>query len=73
MMVVDGAFSHKINYVPILEDNLILVGHLNSFIGSKVKPILVNGGFYIGVELHRFNHEGDCRTAPATLGLLKMK
>ena len=45
-MVEDSAFSHKINCVSILQDNL--EGHLNRFIGSKVTAILVNGGI-----LHR--------------------
>ena len=51
-MVKYGSFSHKIDYVPIFEENLNLKGHLNRFIGSKVTAILVNGGFYLGVELH---------------------
>ena len=44
LMVEDGAFSHKIDYVPIEE-------YLNRFIGSKVRVILVKGDFYLGVEL----------------------
>ena len=51
-MVEDGAFSHKIDYIPIFLENLNLGGHLNRFIGSKVTAIFVNGGFYLGVELH---------------------
>ena len=43
-MVVDGAFSHKIDYVPNFKENLKLNGHLNRFIGSKVTAICVNGG-----------------------------
>jgi hypothetical protein len=43
-MVEDGAFSHKIDYVPIFLENLNLEGHLNRSIGSKVTAILVNGG-----------------------------
>ena len=43
-MVEDGAFSHKIDYVPIFKENLYLEGHLNHFIGSQVTAILVNGG-----------------------------
>ena len=64
-MVEDGAFSHKIDYFPIFKENLNLKGHLNCFIGSKVMAILVNGGFYLGVELHR---EGSAPAA-CTAGL----
>ena len=46
-MVEDGAFSNKIDYVPIFKENLILEGHLNDFIGSKVTEILVNGGILL--------------------------
>ena len=42
-MVEDGAFSHKIDYIPIFLENLNLGGHLNRFIGSKVTAILLNG------------------------------
>ena len=35
------------------KENLNLEGHLNRLIGSKVTAILVNGGFYLGVEHHR--------------------
>ena len=42
--------------------NLNLEGRLNRFIGSKVTAILVSGGFYIGVELHR---EGSAPAACA--------
>ena len=52
-MVEDGAFSHKIDYVPIFSEMLSLEGHPNRFIGSQVTVILVNGGFYLVVELHR--------------------
>ena len=43
-MVEDGAFSHKIDDVPIFEEHLNLKGHLNCCTGSKVTAILVNGG-----------------------------
>ena len=43
-MVEDGAFSHKMDYVPIFLENLNLKGHLNCFIGSKVTVFLVKGG-----------------------------
>ena len=52
-MVKKGAFSLKIDSFSIFEENLNLKGHLNRSIGSKVTAILVNGGFYLGVELHR--------------------
>ena len=62
-MIRDGAFSHKIDY-----DNFFLIilnfeGHLNRFIRSKVTAILVNGGFYLVVELH---WEGSAHEAGAT-------
>ena len=62
-MVEDAAFSEKIDYVPFFRENLNLEGHLNCFIGLKVMMILVNGGFYLGVELHR---EGSALEACAT-------
>ena len=44
-MVGDGEFSHKINYFPFFKkQNPNLGGHLNRFIGSKVRAILMNGG-----------------------------
>ena len=46
-MVEDGAFNNKIDYVPIFKENLILEGHLNRFIGSKVTEIFVNGGILL--------------------------
>ena len=52
-MVGDSAFSHKMDYVPIFQENLNIKGHLNSFIGSKVTAILAKGGFHLGVELLR--------------------
>ena len=44
LVVKDGALSHKIDYITIFLKWLNLAGHLNRFIGSKVKAILVNGG-----------------------------
>ena len=67
-MVEDGAFSHKIDYVYIFQENLNLQCHLNSFIGSKVTAILLNGGILPGVELHR---EGSAPAA-CTAGLFKL-
>ena len=58
-------FSHKIDYVLIFLEILNIKGHLNHFIGSKVTEILVNGGFYLVVELHR---EGSAPAA-CTAGL----
>ena len=43
LTVADGAFSHKIGYVPIFQENLNLEGHLNCITGSKVTAILLNG------------------------------
>ena len=45
-MVEDGGFSHKLDYVPIFQENLNHEGHLNRFIRSKVTAILVNWGIY---------------------------
>ena len=44
LVVKDGAFSHKIDYVSICLEIQNLEGHFNRFIGSKVTTILVNGG-----------------------------
>ena len=52
-MFNDGAISHKIKYVKICQEILNLKGHQNCLIGSKVKAILVNGEFYLLVELHQ--------------------
>ena len=43
-MVKYGAFSNKVDCVPIFEEILNLEGYLNRFIGSKLAAILVNGG-----------------------------
>ena len=43
-MVKYGAFSNKVDCVPIFEEILNLEGYLNRFIGSKLTAILVNGG-----------------------------
>ena len=61
-MVQDGAFSQKIDYVPFFFEILNPKGHLNRFIGSKVMAILVKGGFYLVLELHR---EGSASAACA--------
>ena len=42
LLVEDGAFSHKINYVTIFQI-LNLEGHSNHITGSKVMAILLNG------------------------------
>ena len=44
LMVEDGAFSHKIDFIPNFWDILNLEGNPNCFIGSKVTVILVNRG-----------------------------
>ena len=51
-MVLDGAFSHKIDYVNFFLETFNHDGHLNRFIVQKVTAILVNGGFYLVVDLH---------------------
>ena len=38
-MVEDGAFSHKIDYVPISKEILNLEGHQNLITSSKVMAI----------------------------------
>ena len=42
-MVQDGTFSHKIDYVTILWENLNPERHPNRITGSKVMPFLRNG------------------------------
>ena len=59
-MAKDGAFSHKIDYLSVFKNNI--EGHLNRFIGSKVTAILLNGGSYLVVEVHR---EGSVSAACA--------
>ena len=49
-MVEDGAFSHKIDYVTILN----LEGHPNRITGSRVTPIFLNGWICLSVELQRW-------------------
>ena len=43
LIVEDGAFSHKIDYVTIFQEILNLKGHSNRITGSKVTAILLNG------------------------------
>ena len=40
--VRNGAFSHKIDYITIFEENLNLEGHQNRIAGSRVMAILLN-------------------------------
>ena len=42
-MVEDGVFSHKIDYLTILQEILSLQEHLNRITGSRVTAILLNG------------------------------
>ena len=42
LIVVDGAFSHKRDYVTIFLEIQNLEGHQNSTTGSKVMAILLN-------------------------------
>ena len=43
LMVEDGAFSHKIDYIAIFLEIFNLEGHLNNITGSRVTAILLNG------------------------------
>ena len=43
LMVEDGAFSHKIDYVTIYKKILNLEGHTNRTTGSRVTAFLLNG------------------------------
>ena len=43
LMVEDGTFSHKIDYVTIFRKILNLKGHQNRLTGLKVTEILLNG------------------------------
>ena len=62
LTVTDGAFIHKIDYVTIFKEILNPKGHPNRITGSKVTVILLNGGFFPLVELHR---EGSAPAACA--------
>ena len=42
LMVEDGAFGHKIDYVIIFKEIINLKGHPNRITGSKVTAILLN-------------------------------
>ena len=42
LTAVDGAFSHKIDYVTIFLENLNPEGHPNRITGSKVTSVLLN-------------------------------
>ena len=42
LMVEDGAFNHKIDYVTIVLEILNLEGHLNRITRSRVMAILLN-------------------------------
>ena len=43
LMVEDGAFSHKIDYVTIFKEILNPEGHPHRTTGSRVNAILLNG------------------------------
>ena len=45
LVVKDGAFSHKIDYISIFWEILNLKGNLNRFIGSKVVFDLIRFAF----------------------------
>ena len=42
LMVEDGSFSHKVDYVAIFLKILNLEGHLNRITGSRITAILLN-------------------------------
>ena len=60
--VRDSSSSYKIDYVIVIKNFLNPEGHQNRIIGSKVKAILLKGGFCQLVELHR---EGSAPAACA--------
>ena len=43
LMVEDGVFSHKLDYLKIYLEILNLEGHPNRITGSRVTPILLTG------------------------------
>ena len=47
LMVDDGAFSHKIDYIAIFWEILNLKGHQNRTTGSKVTATLLNGLIFV--------------------------
>ena len=59
-MVEDGTFSRKIDGVKNFSEILNLVGHLNCITGPRVTAILLNGGFFLLVELHWEGFEQIC-------------
>ena len=78
LMVKDGAFNHKIDYVTIFVEILNLKGHQNCITGSRVTPILLNGWILpiVGASaveglLSTGRTPSSCTTALATPGLLK--
>ena len=46
LLVEDGAFSHKIDYITIFEEIINLKGHHYCITGSRVTAILLNGWFF---------------------------
>ena len=62
-MVADGAISHKIDCVTIFKEILNPEGHSNRITGSKVTAILLEGGFFPLVELHREGYAPAACTA----------
>ena len=55
LRVGDGAFSNKIDYITIFKEILLLEGHPNHIVGSKVTTILLNGWILpiVGASLGR--------------------
>ena len=63
LLVQDGALSHKINYVTILN----LEGHPNRITGSKVMAILLNGWSCIGKGVRLQSAQQACFKMVITL------
>ena len=59
----DVAFSHKIDYVTIVNENINLERHPNRITGSRVTVILLNGWILPISGLHRWR-VGDQQCYP---------
>ena len=47
LMVEDGAFSHKIDYVTFCKEILNIKEHQNCVTGSRVTKVLLNGWIWL--------------------------
>ena len=56
LLVRDGAFSHKIDYI---KDILDLLKHLNCITGSRVSAILLNG-WILSIDRVELGRVCDC-------------